>query len=31
VFNNVIVSATNQLTQPVPVPQEAPAEPGQER
>jgi len=31
VFNNVIVTTTNQLTQPVPVPEEAPAEPGQER
>lgn len=31
VFNNMIVTTTNQLTQPLPVPQEAPAEPGQER
>jgi hypothetical protein len=31
VFNNMIVTTTNQLTQPLPVPQETPAEPGQER
>jgi hypothetical protein len=31
VFNNMIVTTTNQLTQPLPVPEETPAEPGQER
>ena len=30
-FHNLIVSATNQLTQPLPVPADRPAEPGQER
>jgi hypothetical protein len=30
-FHNMIVNATNQLTQPTPVPSDRPAEPGQER
>lgn len=30
-FHNLIVGATNQLTQPLPVPADSPAEPGQER